>query len=757
MRSLRGPDGESAAARVAADAAEWRAYRYRAWLRKILAAIVPPLIVALIQWHFRPTMARWALFYPAVFLSAWFGGFGSGITATIGSGLLVWWGFMPPERSWTGKDPKNVLAALIFAFMSIGVSALQHRLRKIADQRRLFAALIDNSGDFIGIADPSSKPVYINPAGREMVGLAPDAPIADLDHFQFYAPGAREFATHEIAPTTDAKGVWQGQTWFRHWRAETEIPVWQNRFLVRDPKSGRLLGIGTISRDVSELNRHRDELQEANQRLAEQARALAESQRLLQAIMDFTPAFIVVKDLSGRYVMLNRQVASVLGTSVEAARGKTDDDIFPPPIAKRHRSIDESVIAKAEPASYEEEFERNGARRVFLVNKFPLHDADNKIFGVCAMWLDITERKRAEEALRQREADLREAERIAHVGSWTWDARTDTPRLSDELYRIFDRDPSEPLPPLFGDDVRLFAPESLTRLREAMKQILKDGRPRELELTLLRPDGSTRILNAHGDTLRDSSGAIVGVRGTAQDITELREAQRMRDEWTSVIAHDLRQPIGVILMAASALPTLHGEGLHDKESLFLSRISTAATGLARMVDDLLDLSLLEARRLELQRKWMNARALVHDAVARLGHVTGDRRVHVVVNDGVGEVFADPMRVGQVLGNLISNAVKYGDGGTDIEICLQEHDGEVEIAVTNHGRGIAAEDLPNLFARFMRSKEARGSGTPGLGVGLYIARELIEAHSGRIWAESTPGKTTTFHLTLPSREAPRQVA
>src|SRR6185436_3870091 len=90
MRSPWMTNGESAAERTAA---EWRSYQYREWLRKILAAIVPPLLVALIQWHFRPTMARWALFYPAVFLSAWFGGAASGIVATIASGLVVWWAF----------------------------------------------------------------------------------------------------------------------------------------------------------------------------------------------------------------------------------------------------------------------------------------------------------------------------------------------------------------------------------------------------------------------------------------------------------------------------------------------------------------------------------------------------------------------------------------------------------------------------------------------------------------------------------------
>jgi signal transduction histidine kinase len=102
-------------------------------------------------------------------------------------------------------------------------------------------------------------------------------------------------------------------------------------------------------------------------------------------------------------------------------------------------------------------------------------------------------------------------------------------------------------------------------------------------------------------------------------------------------------------------------------------------------------------------------------------------------------------------------VKYGDPGTDIEVRLEQRRDEIELAVTNRGRGIEPEDVPNLFARFMRSKQARGSKTPGLGVGLYIARELIEAHNGRIWAESTPGETTTFHLTLPSRATPRKAA
>jgi PAS domain S-box-containing protein len=720
-----------------------------------VSAVAPPLVAFVAELIFRPTMARWGLFYPAVFLAAWIGGFGTGVAATLISSGFVWWYFIPPEHTWLGKSPENFVAAFVFIAMSILICALLQRLRDLANQRRLFEALIENSSDFIGIADVTGKPMYLNPAGRRMVGLAPDAPVASLSISDFYAPRVRDGATAALAETLE-KGSWQGETVFRHWQTGVEIPVWNNRFVIRDPRTRRRLGSGTVTRDLSDIKRGRDALEAANRELEERGRALAESQRLLQAIIDFSPSVIVVKDLGGRYLLINRQLETMLGVSATMAKGKTDQELFPPALAERHRATDAEVLDRGTPMSYEETHERDGTPRVFLVNKFPLRDGDRAI-GVGSIWSDITDRKRAEEALLQREADLSQAERIAHLGSWTWNVREDTARWSAELYRIFGRDPSQPLPKLFSEDGHVFTPESVVRLRDAVSATLKHGRPFEMELTLQRPDGSIRWVSAHGDAIRDDKGAIMGITGTAQDITELKEAQRLRDEWTSVIAHDLRQPIGIVLMAASALPEMHGGKLSDKEELFVSRIVSAGHTLARMVNDLLDLSLLEARRLELQRRWCNPRDVVVETIGRLAHVTVGRRVRFFDERTTGEVFADPMRVGQVLGNLISNAVKYSTDGTDIDVHLVQRDSEAEIAVTNQGRGIAPDDMPRLFSRFMRSRHKGASRAPGLGIGLYIAKELIEAHGGRIWAESTPGQTTTFHLTLPARAVPRQVA
>jgi signal transduction histidine kinase len=140
--------------------------------------------------------------------------------------------------------------------------------------------------------------------------------------------------------------------------------------------------------------------------------------------------------------------------------------------------------------------------------------------------------------------------------------------------------------------------------------------------------------------------------------------------------------------------------------------------------------------------------MVRETLTRLAHLIKDRRIRMSESAKLAPVRVDPARIDQVLGNLISNALKYGDEHGAIDIRLDRRAEEIEVAVTNRGRGISAEELPRLFDRFMRSKSARGSAVQGLGVGLYIAKGLVEAHGGRIWAESLPGQTTTIRFTLP---------
>jgi signal transduction histidine kinase len=176
-----------------------------------------------------------------------------------------------------------------------------------------------------------------------------------------------------------------------------------------------------------------------------------------------------------------------------------------------------------------------------------------------------------------------------------------------------------------------------------------------------------------------------------------------------------------------------------------------------MVDDLLDMSRIEAHRLSLERAWVDPCAVVRQSVAGLKHVTGASHVTVTEGKNVSRVFVDLVRFEQIFGNLITNAVKHGETGGDITVRISQLGPDVEIAVTNHGRGINPEDVPRLFSRFGRSSSAHGAAVPGLGLGLYIAKGLVEAHGGRMWVNSVPGKTTTFHFTLPGQAPAKEAA
>jgi signal transduction histidine kinase len=158
-----------------------------------------------------------------------------------------------------------------------------------------------------------------------------------------------------------------------------------------------------------------------------------------------------------------------------------------------------------------------------------------------------------------------------------------------------------------------------------------------------------------------------------------------------------------------------------------------------MINDLLELSRLDAKQLALAKEPVDVGALVRAGVARAALTGGARPFEVRCPEALPPVSADPDRVAQVLDNLLSNALKYGAAGTPITVNVEARQDEVAVSVTNSGSGIAPEELPRLFRRFHRTDEARRSGVKGIGLGLYITRELVEAHGGRIDAESEPGR------------------
>lgn len=234
-----------------------------------------------------------------------------------------------------------------------------------------------------------------------------------------------------------------------------------------------------------------------------------------------------------------------------------------------------------------------------------------------------------------------------------------------------------------------------------------------------------------------------------------RDAQRAleaRDRILRIVAHDLRNPLNVIGMSAELL--LEQPLPEERRAQQLEVIRRSARRMNRLIQDLLDVARLEANRLLLQRTLEHPEELAREAVELSAVVATAKGVALrwTADLGLPRISADRDRLLQVLSNLIDNAVKFTPEGGRIEVRVERAEDAVRYAVADTGAGIPAAELPHLFEPFW---QARRQSVEGAGLGLTIARGIVEAHGGRIWAESAPGRGSTFSFTVPAAQVPRE--
>jgi PAS domain S-box-containing protein len=300
-----------------------------------------------------------------------------------------------------------------------------------------------------------------------------------------------------------------------------------------------------------------------------------------------------------------------------------------------------------------------------------------------------------------------------------------------------------PVAELYAD-----TPSGKDKARKLFQRFLAGEEIHDEELEMRRAEGSSLWVNLSVRPIVDAEGRVIASRSVVRDITERKKLDQLKDEFISLVSHELRSPLAVIM---GALNTILSEGpnLSEKETRqLLQDAALESELLSHLLGNLLELSRAQAERLVLYAEAIDIKRVIQDTVDRIKLQPSGHQFVVSLPPELPPVYADPLRLERILYNLLENAVKYSPQGGKIRVTVRPDEEELVIGVSDQGVGISPADQARLFAPFQRLEESRPGGVRGVGLGLLVCQRLVEAHGGRIWVKSEPGRGSTFFFTLP---------
>jgi PAS domain S-box-containing protein len=635
--------------------------------------------------------------------------------------------------------------------------------KRIEDQRQVFVSLLDNSVDFIGIADPTGKPIYLNAAGRRMIGLAPDFPIETLAIYDCYPPDLRAFVDEVIIATMKERGAWSGDTFFVNFQTHARIPVSDTHFLIRDTSGRRVIGMGTVTRDISEARRVADEREQSLARehearsQAERANAqLRESEERFRLTIDDAPIGMALVSLDGRYVRVNRVMSEITGYTTDELSHLRFHDITHPDDLDTDVDIAERLSGGHIPRyQFEKRYIRKDKSIVdVLLNVSIMRGPDNEPRYFITQVEDISERKRAEQAVRLSEAKFSGIVSIAADAIISVDPEQRITVFNTGAEKIFGYRASDAL----GMQLERLIPERFrTAHRNHFAGFAAGGEAARTMATRQEVFGLRKTgeeFPAEASISKVTAGAETFFSVVLRDITyrksvetALQRALSARDDVLRIVAHDLRNPLSAIMMQA-ALMEREGPEPERRDPQPRQVIQRAATRMNQLIQDLLDVALAEEGQLRIAPARLAVTELVRDETEMQAPIaaSAELTLRFEVKPGVREVWGDRQRLLQVFENLIGNAIKFTKPGGQIVVSATPTDGEVVFSVADSGVGMERDAAEHVFDRFWQvaSKTKR----LGAGLGLPITKGIVEAHGGRIWLESEPGRGSTFSFSIP---------
>jgi PAS domain S-box-containing protein len=453
---------------------------------------------------------------------------------------------------------------------------------------------------------------------------------------------------------------------------------------------------------------------------------------------------------------VNRHWTELTGLPLEAARGIGWEQAIHPEDRARYRA--EFRRAAALGSAFEHEFQYRSAAgnyRWMVARGSPVRDEAGCIVRWIGTCMDIDESRRAQEALRESEERVRIATEAGRIGTWDWDIEADRVVWSRQLFAMHGLS-AQDFAGRACDCESIVHPADLERLRETVARTLQGGTDYTIEFRARGPEGSYRWFWTRAAVIRDARGRPLRLIGATSDVTErkrdeesLREADRKKDTFLAMLAHELRSPLAPICNGIHLLRSLcPSDQRIDRVVAMLGR---QVTHLARLVDDLLDVSRITQGKITLRRGPLSLGELVREVVCDRQPDFDRHEVSLSCSVPGQEVWVDGdrTRLVQALGNLLHNAMKFSLPTGHAQVRLAAVDGWAELAVADDGVGIDPAVAPLIFEPFAQAAQTAERAQGGLGLGLALVKGLVALHGGSVGVTSSGlGRGATFTVRLP---------
>lgn len=531
-------------------------------------------------------------------------------------------------------------------------------------------------------------------------------------------------------------------------------------------------GVATVGYFLSTLVEAQETAQEKEIEMSinlQHKRIAEEALAILDQSIHKSPIGFALYDKDYKYIRINETLAAINGQTPEFHLGKSVKEVLPE-IAHKITSVIDKVFETGEsftniPIKSQSIYD-NTKVTSGLISYYPVrHPKTNRIFAVAVSFQDISELINIQNLLRENQDRLRFSQEVGKIGAFEWDTKSNTILWTTELENIYGFSPGE----FSGSPAewqKCIHPEDVISVIKETKKVMAGTCELNHQFRIITKYRDVRWILARGKMVKDSEGRDLKFIGINIDLTEqkmteqklrltetnLLHALSVRDEFLAIASHELKTPLTSLKLQVQFYQRAikkedHSIYTPEKIRTLLDKNSIQVDRLTRLVDDMLDISRIRTGKFTIKKEFCELGPLLKDIMNRMKEQfesSGSGLPHIEHMDAaVGEW--DYLRMEQVFTNIITNSIRYGQG-RPITISMRNLQDSVRITVKDNGLGIPLPEQQKIFERYERGAVTRERS--GLGLGLFICKQIVDAHNGRIWVESEVNKGSTFYLDLP---------